>query len=90
MNMDNGWSREYLIELMDQNRDVRWKTDIYKCYKDKLGQYLCTWGRNNHTIGIFHQDGVGMNIDPKDCYIRKNYVVGDSLDTKDSRFYDCV
>ena len=81
-------NRAYLISLMDENRDVRWKSDIYKCYKDKLGQYLLTCTVNDHTIGIFHKDGIGMNIDPKDCYVRKNYVVGDSMDTKDSRFYE--
>jgi hypothetical protein len=37
-----------------------------------MGQYLKTFIYNDYTIGIFHRDGVGMNLDPSDCYIKES------------------
>lgn len=62
-------TRQELIDAMDKGLPVRWMNDGYKCYKDTAGQYLQTCIRNGSTIGIFHQDNVGMNVKPEDCYI---------------------
>ena len=64
-------TRQELINAMDEGKAVRWMHDGYICYKDKSGQYLKTFEHNNHTIGIFHRDGIGMNINPADCYTKK-------------------
>jgi hypothetical protein len=63
-------TREELIQAMNTGLDVRWMNDGYICYLDTSGEYLKTFTPNDHTIGIFHKDGVGMNVDPKDCYIK--------------------
>lgn len=66
-------TREQLIAAMDSGLPVRWKNDGYKCYRDRCGQYLKTFEPNGHTIGIFWRDGIGMNVDPRDCYIMGEY-----------------
>jgi len=63
-------TKQQLIDAMDAGLDVRWHNDGYICYRDRSGQYLKTFEPNGHTIGIFHRDGVGMNITPSDCYIK--------------------
>ncbi len=64
-------TRQELIDAMDKGLPVRWMNDGYECYKDTSGQYLKTFIHNGHTIGIFHRDNVGMNVNPEDCYILK-------------------
>ena len=63
-------TREELIVAIDSNKEVRWQNDNYKLYKDRIGQYLITSQFNDYTVGIFHRVGDGMNVDPKDCYIK--------------------
>ena len=63
-------TREELIVAIDNNKEVRWQNDNYKLYKDRIGQYLITSQFNDYTVGIFHRVGDGMNVDPKDCYIK--------------------
>jgi len=63
-------TREELIGAIDNNKEVRWQNDNYKLYKDRIGQYLITSQFNDYTVGIFHRVGDGMNVDPKDCYIK--------------------
>ena len=63
-------TREELIGAIDSNKEVRWQNDNYKLYKDRIGQYLITSQFNDYTVGIFHRVGDGMNVDPKDCYIK--------------------
>ena len=65
-------TKEELIKAMANSKEVRWKNDAYLCYKDENGQYLLTYMFNDYTIGIFHRDGIGMNLDPKDCYIKNS------------------
>lgn len=62
-------SRDQLVEAMDAEKQVRWMHSGYICYRSKYGEYLKTCIHNDHTIGIFHRDGVGMNVKPQDCYI---------------------
>ena len=62
-------TKQELINAMDAGLSVRWKNDGYHCYRDSAGQYLKTFTHNDYTIGIFHRDGVAMNVDPSDCYI---------------------
>lgn len=61
--------RKELIAAMDAGLPVRWKNDGYELYLDTSGEYLKTFTPNGHTIGIFHRDGIGMNVAPSDCYI---------------------
>ena len=63
-------TREELIVAIDSNKEVRWQNDNYKLYKDRIGQYLITSQFNDYTVVIFHRVGDGMNVDPKDCYIK--------------------
>ena len=63
-------TREELIGAIDNNKEVRWQNDNYKLYKDRIGQYLITSQFNDYTVGIFHRVGDGMNVDPKECYIK--------------------
>lgn len=67
-------TRQELVDAMDAGLPVRWKNDGYHCYLDEAGQYLKTFIPNDHTIGIFHRDGVGMNVEPSDCYIKREGV----------------
>lgn len=62
-------TRQEFIKAMDQGKKVHWHNRGYICYRDKGGEYLKTFTPNGHTIGIFHRDGVGMNITLADCYI---------------------
>ena len=64
-------TREQLIAAMDAGLDVRSGNDGYKCYKDCLGQYLKTFTHNDYTIGVFHRDMIGMNVDLSKCYIKE-------------------
>tara|TARA_R110000765_G_scaffold313756_2_gene406699 strand:+ start:178 stop:453 length:276 start_codon:yes stop_codon:yes gene_type:complete len=68
---NNVMTRTELIAAMDAGLPVRWMNDGYECYKDTTGEYLKTFTPNDHTIGIFHRDGVGMNVDASDCYIQE-------------------
>lgn len=64
-------TREQLIAAMDDGLDVRSGNDGYKCYKDSLGQYLKTFTHNDYTIGVFHRDMIGMNVNLSECYIKE-------------------
>ena len=55
-----------------ENKAVRWSNDGYKVYKDNIGQYLITFRPNEHTIGLTWLDGITLNGDEKDFYIKTN------------------
>lgn len=58
---------------IDNGRDVRWKNDAYHVYRDTFypsGEYLITFEPNGHTIGLTHRDGVTLNGEPGDFYIK--------------------
>ena len=55
-----------------ENKEVRWSNDGYKVYKDNIGQYLITFTPNEHTIGLTWLDGITLNGDKKDFYIKTN------------------
>ena len=67
-------TRQELIKAMDDGLEVRWKNDGYECYKDTFpsgnSEYRTTFIPNGYTIGIFHRDNIGMNLDPRDCYLK--------------------
>ena len=64
-------TREELIDAMDNNKEIRWQNDNYRLYKsDITNQYLITSQFNGYTFCIFHRVGDGMNVDPKECYIK--------------------
>ena len=64
-------NREELVAAMDAGLPVRWKNDGYQLHLDTSGEYLMSHETNGWTIGVFHRDGIGMNVDPKDCYIKE-------------------
>ena len=64
-------TREELIDAMDNNKEIRWQNDNYRLYKsDITNKYLITSQFIVYTFCIFHRDGDGMNVDPKECYIK--------------------
>ena len=64
-------TREALIGAIDSNKELRSQNYNYKLHKsDITNQYLVTSQFNDWTFGIFHRVGDGMNVDPKDCYIK--------------------
>ena len=65
-------TREQLIKAIDEGKKVYDKNIGYECYKNECGEYLVTYRPNGYTIGIFHQDGIGMNVRPEDCFIIEN------------------
>lgn len=65
-------TRQELIDAMDKGLPVKCVNDGYDCYKDTSGQYLKTFRHNGYTIGIFHKDNIGMNVDAEDCYISED------------------
>ena len=69
-------TKEELIKAMDNSKEVRWKNDAYLCYKDKNGQYLLTYMFNDYTIGIFHRNGIGMNLVNLLSTIINNIIIG--------------
>ena len=62
-------TRQELVEAMDLGLTVHWANRGYVCYKDKFGEYVVTFTPNRYTIGIFHLDGVGMNLKPEECFL---------------------
>jgi hypothetical protein len=40
-------------------------------YGKACSEYRKTFTPNGDTIGIFHRDNIGMNLDPADCYIKE-------------------
>ena len=58
-----------LIAAMDAGLPVRCGNDGYELYLDTSGDYLKTFTPNGYTIGVFHRDKIGMNVNPSDCYI---------------------
>ena len=62
-------TRQELIDAMDQGKTVHWHNKGYICYRNDGGEYLNTFTPTKNTIGIFHRDGIGMNIKPEDCFI---------------------
>jgi hypothetical protein len=69
---ENIMNREELVAAMDAGLPVRWKNDGYQLFRGTSGEYLKTFKPNGWTIGVFHRDGIGMNVDPKDCYIKES------------------
>ena len=61
-------TREQLIRAMDEGKKVYDGNIGYECYKTECGEYLVTYRPNGYTIGIFHQDGAGMNVHPENCF----------------------
>ena len=57
------------VAAMDAGLPVHWHHEGYICYKSECGEYLKTFIHNDHTIGIFHRDGVGINVTLEDCFI---------------------
>ena len=67
-------TKQELIDAMDAGNPVYWHHEGYICYKSKSGEYLKTFIHNDHTIGIFHRYGVGMNLKPEDCFMGMKFI----------------
>ena len=56
---------------VDAGYDIRWSNDSYQIRKDKNGQYLIVCLNNDNCIGLTARDGVTLNGDPEDFYVKK-------------------
>jgi len=57
-------------QAIKDGKEVRWSNNGYKVYQDSIGQYLITFMPNDYTIGLTWLDGVTLNGDEKDFYIK--------------------
>jgi len=57
-------------KAITENKEVRWMNDGYKVYQDSIGQYLITFIENDYTIGLTHQNGLTLNGNAQDFYIK--------------------
>lgn len=58
-----------VVDAVDSNRKVYWKTPDYVVGKDLYGQYNITyrpWSKNPNTVGLFHIDGKTTDYNPED------------------------
>lgn len=55
---------------VEKGRSVHWANDGYSVIKDKHGQYLVIFERNQSAIGLTWQDGITLNGKESDFYIK--------------------
>lgn len=56
---------------VEKGFEVFWRIPEYKIVKDNLGQWLIVCALNNSVIGLTWSDGVTLNGDPDDFYIKR-------------------
>ena len=56
---------------VDAGYDIRWANDAYQVRKDKNGQYLIVQADNDSYIGLTARDGVTLNGNPENFYVKK-------------------
>lgn len=56
---------------VDAGLPVKWANDGYDVIKDSIGQYLIVHS-SGHCIGLTWRDGVTLNGDPDDFYIKED------------------
>jgi len=54
---------------VDAGKTVHWANTGYRVHKDKSGQYLITFDRNDHTIGLTYRAGTKLNGQPDAFFI---------------------
>ena len=56
---------------VDAGYDIRWANDAYQVRKDKNGEYLIVCLNNDNCIGLTARDGVTLNGNPENFYVKK-------------------
>ena len=56
---------------VDAGYDIRWANDAYQVRKDKNGEYLIVCFNNDNCIGLTARDGVTLNGNPENFYVKK-------------------
>lgn len=56
---------------VDSGRTVHWASDLYTVVHDDKDQWLIVCTANGSAIGLTWRDGVTMNGEPEQFYIRK-------------------
>ena len=54
---------------VDAGKPVHWANEGYRVYRDGLGQYLITFGRNGSTIGLTDRSGRHLNGAEADFFV---------------------
>ena len=54
---------------VDDGKPVHWANKGYRVHRDRLGQYLVTFGRNGSTIGLTDRSGRHLNGAEADFFI---------------------
>lgn len=54
---------------VDAGKTVHWSNRGYRVHKDRIGQYLITFDRNDHTIGLTNRAGTKLNGQPDEFFI---------------------
>ena len=57
-----------------EDKRVYWSTDLYEVILDHIGQYLIVCKSNGNTIGLTWMDGITMNGEEKDFFIKERTV----------------
>lgn len=57
-------------DALAAGKEVRWKNDAYVVHKAG-DQYMITFIHNDSTIGLTWRDGVTMNGEPEDFYVKE-------------------
>jgi hypothetical protein len=55
---------------IDNKKEVRWNNDNYHVIKDNIGQYLIICQSNYSVIGLTYNDGITLNGEEKDFFIK--------------------
>jgi hypothetical protein len=55
---------------VEKGKSVHWVNDGYSVIKDKYGQFLVIFERNQSAIGLTWRDGVTLNGKESDFYLR--------------------
>lgn len=61
---------EEIKQNIEKGNRVFQNNDMYEVIKDKIGQYLIYCKSNGYCIGLTHRDGITMNGDESDFYIK--------------------
>lgn len=60
---------EEIKAAVDAGSRVHWNNGGYVMTRDRFGQYLITYARNETAIGLTNQDGNHLNGKPEEFFI---------------------
>jgi len=55
---------------IDAGHEVYWGNEAYPVIKDRIGQYLITCTFTDYCVGLTHQDGVTLNGDSTEFFVK--------------------